>query len=274
MTDPSFAERYGPWVLVAGASDGVGAAFARAVAERECNVVLLARRQAVLDEVAAGIRADTGVDARAVSVDLAAPSAMTKVREATDGLEVGMLMYNAGADARYEPFLDSPVEDAVAMVHRNCVVPVEMAHHFGRPMVARGGGGIILVSSGAGMVGAPNMVAYGASKAFDIVMGEALWGELEGAGVDVLSLVLGATDTPAFRQLLVKRGSLPHEDAPIPFDVSTTDEVVTEALEHLGHGPTWFVGESTRNGIPMLMAMPRNEAVLVMRQAAAAMDAP
>jgi len=273
MTEPSFSERYGPWALVAGASDGVGAAFAHAVAERGCNVVLLARRHAVLDEVAAGIRSDTGVDTRVVAVDLATPEAMAQVVDGTDGLEVGMLMYNAGADARYEPFLDAPVGDAVAMVHRNCVVPLEMAHHFGQPMVTRGRGGIILVSSGAGMVGAPNMVAYGATKAFDIVMGEALWGELEGAGVDVLSLVLGATDTPAFRQMLVKRGVLSSEEADIPFDVTTTDEVVADALEHLGDGPTWFVGESTRNGIPMLMAMPRNDAVRVMREAATIMDA-
>ena len=273
MTQPGFAERYGPWALVAGASEGVGAAFARAVAERGCNVVLLARRQAVLDEVAAGIRSDHGVEARAVAVDLASADAMARVVHATEGLEVGMLMYNAGADARYEPFLDAPVEDAVAMVHRNCLVPLEMAHHFGPPMVSRGRGGIILVSSGAGMVGAPNMVVYGATKAFDIVMGEALWGELEGAGVDVLSLVLGATDTPAFRQMLVKRGVLAGEDEDIPFDVTTTDEVVADALEHLGEGPTWFVGESTRNGIPMLMAMPRNDAVRVMREAATIMNA-
>jgi uncharacterized protein len=272
VTGPDFAERYGPWALVAGASDGVGAAYTRAMAERGCNVVLLARRQAVLDEVAASIRADTGVETLPVSVDLSAPDAMAKVVEATAGLDVGMLMYNAGADPRYEPFLETPIEDALAMARRNCLVPLEMAHHFGTAMVARGTGGIILVSSGGGMIGAPNMVAYGATKAFDIVMGEALWGELEGVGVDVLSLVLGATDTPAFRKMLVKRGVLATEDATIPFEVSTTQEVVTEAIEHLGQEPTWFVGASTRAGIQQLTAMPRSSAVRAMRELTTVMD--
>jgi short-subunit dehydrogenase len=83
-----FKERYGPWALVAGASDGVGAAYARAMAERGLDVVLLARRQALLDEVAAGIRAETGVQTRAVAIDLSSRDAMSRIVEATDGLEI------------------------------------------------------------------------------------------------------------------------------------------------------------------------------------------
>ena len=196
--DPAFAQRYGPWAVVAGASDGVGAAYTRAMAQRGVNVVLLARRLAVLDEVAAAIRADTGVETRAVTVDLAQDDAMATVAHATADVDVGMLMYNAGADPVFEPFLDNPVELALGMIHRNCVVPTQMCHHFGATMAARGAGGIVLVSSGAGLFGARNMVAYGATKAFDTVMAEALWAELHDQGVDVLGLVLGATDTPAF----------------------------------------------------------------------------
>jgi short-subunit dehydrogenase len=165
------------------------------MAERGLNVVLLARRRAVLDEVAAEIRRATGVDTRTVALDLAGPDATAEVVAATADLDVGMLMYNAGADPRYERFLANPVEPALGMVQRNCVVPLQLCHHFGPAMVARGRGGIVLVSSGAGLVGGPNMVAYGATKAFDIVLAEGLWAELHGSGVDVLSLVLGATDT-------------------------------------------------------------------------------
>ena len=103
----------------------------------------------------------------------------------------------AGADPTYATFLSQPVEDEVAMVQRNGIATLRLCHHFAGPMQARGSGAIVLVSSGAGLVGGPNMVAYGATKAFDMVMAEALWAELHGAGVDVLGLVLGLTDTPA-----------------------------------------------------------------------------
>jgi short-subunit dehydrogenase len=100
----AFADRYGPWALVAGASEGVGTAYARAMAERGLNVVLLARRQAALDDVASSIRAAAGVETRAVAVDLVEPDAMAKILDATSGLDIGMLMYCAGADPNYEPF--------------------------------------------------------------------------------------------------------------------------------------------------------------------------
>ncbi len=267
-SDAGFAERYGPWALVAGASDGVGAAYARAMAERGLGVVLLARRQAALDDVAAAIRADTGVDTRAVAIDLSEPDAMARIAAATAGLEIGMVMYCAGADANYQPFLANPVEVALAMVQRNCIVPMQVCHHFAGPMKARGKGGIVLVSSGAGLVGAPNMVAYCASKAFDTVMAEALWAELHGEGVDVLALVLGVTDTPALRKLLARRGRLASaDDATTIPGAATPDEVVADALANLSKGPTWFVGEMLRAGARQLGALPRSEAVRMMIQA-------
>lgn len=229
------------------------------------HVVLLARRAAVLNEVAASIRADAGVDARALAVDLTDNDAMGRIVAATADVEVGVVAYCAGADPNYEPFLANPVETALAMVRRNCAVPVQVCHHFAGPMVARGRGGIVLVGSGAGLVGAPNMVAYGASKAFDMILGEALWAELHDRGVDVLSLVLGVTDTPALRRLLARRGVLASaEDAsPIPGAVSA-EEVAEQAIAQLPNGPTWFVGDLLREGARQLGAMPRSDAVRLM----------
>ena len=264
----SFASRYGPWGIVAGASEGVGSAFARALAERGVNVVLLARRKNVLDEVAAAIRADTGVETRCVAVDLARPEAMSVVADETAGLEVGCLVYCAGADPDYRPFLASPVETALGMVQRNCVVPVQMCHHFAGPMVARGRGGIVVFGSGAGFAGAPNMVAYGPSKAFDMVFAEALWAELKPQGVDVLGLILGETDTPALRRLRERLGRRDRADAPIP-GAATVDDVIREAFENLANGPTWLVGEPMRQAIKFLSGLSRNDAVRTMIQASA-----
>lgn len=261
----AFADRYGPWALVAGASEGVGAAYARAMAERGLNVVLLARRQAVLDGTAAAIRADTGVETRTVAVDLSRDGATETIVAATAGLDIGTVMYCAGADPDYRPFLAGPVETALAMVQRNCVVPMRVCHHFAAPMAARGRGALVLVSSAAGLYGSANMVAYGATKAFDTVMAEALWAELHGSGVDVLALVLGATDTPALRRLLVRRGSLssPDDTTPIP-GAMTPDEVVAEAIANLANGPTWFAGSHLRESVRQLGALTRGDAVRAM----------
>jgi short-subunit dehydrogenase len=262
MVADVFAERYGPWALVAGASDGIGAAYARAMAERGINVVLIARRQQVLDDVAGTIRARTGVRTRVLAIDLATDGALAKIADATADLEIGMLMYCAGADPAYQPFLASPIGFAVSLTQRNCVVPMQLCHHFAPAMVARGKGGIVLVGSGAGLVGGPNMVAYGATKAFGMVLAEGLWAELHDTGVDVLGLVLGATDTPALRRLLAARGVLPspEDTSPIP-GALTPDETVAEAIASLRSGPTCFVGERTRRSAAHLASLTRNDAV-------------
>jgi len=245
-------------------------AYARAMAQRGLDVVLVSRRQPVLDEVAADLGRDFGVQARTLAVDLSDADAADAVIDATRDIEVGFVMYCAGADPAFTDFLDSPVGAAEAMVQRNCLTPIRLCHHFARPMVARRRGGIILVSSGAALVGARRMVAYGASKAFDLVMGEALWSELEPHGVDVLSLVLGVTDTPALRRLLAERGNLsgPDDGTAIP-GAATPEEVVADALAHLGTGPTWFVGDLLRQGSTHLGGMDRNDAVRLMREVGA-----
>ncbi len=269
-TMSEFKDRYGSWAVIAGASEGVGLAFAHALAERQVNVVLLSRRQSVLDAEAANLEAKWGIATRTVAIDLAEADAARRVAERTGDLEVGLFIYCAGADPNFGPFLEAPLAAAESMVVRNCLVPTQLCHHLAQPMVARGRGGIILVSSGAGLVGARRMVAYGASKAFDLVLGEALWAELHDQGVDVLSLVLGVTDTPALRRLLAEKGNLASADdgTAIP-GAATPDEVVAEAFDNLAAGPTWFVGEVLREGSKALGGMARSDAARIMLDAGA-----
>ncbi|MFM6828865.1 MAG: short-chain dehydrogenase, partial [Novosphingobium sp.] len=105
------------------------------VAKRGLNVALLARRRAVLDEVAAAIRDEFGVETRTLAVDLVDDDATASIVDATSDIEVGLVVYCAGADPNYRPFLAEPVESALAMVQRNCVVPMQVCHHFAAPMV-------------------------------------------------------------------------------------------------------------------------------------------
>ena len=261
-----FAEQYGPWALLAGASDGVGAAMATELGRRGVNVVLLARRQAVLDEVATDIRSRTGVQTRTLAVDLAEAGAAKSIAAATADLQIGFLACCAGADPNFEPFLARPVEAAESLVQRNCVVPMQLCHHYAAPMVARGRGGIVIFGSGAGLAGGPNMVAYGASKAFDMVLAEALWAELHGQGVDVLGLVLGKTDTPALRKLEYHRGQIASEGQTPP-GAATVDDVVATAFANLTEGPTCLVGPEIQAAAQLMASVSRNEAVRFIAQA-------
>jgi short-subunit dehydrogenase len=262
MTAKLSSAKYGPWAIVAGASDGVGAAFAETIARSGVNVVLLARRADVLGEVAEGIRRRTGSQARVIAIDLSGPDASNSIIDATADLDVGLLVYCAGSDPDYVPFLENSITAAERMLQRNCLVPMQLIHHYGQGMVARGHGGIVVLSSGAGFVGAPNMVAYGATKAFDMIFTEALWCELKTRGVDALGVILGQTDTPALRLIRFQRGLAgPNEVVP---GATPVEEVVAVALKHLGKGPTCMAGKQARWGARLIFPIPRGLLVRMM----------
>ncbi|MFZ1175576.1 MAG: SDR family NAD(P)-dependent oxidoreductase, partial [Mycobacterium sp.] len=237
------------------------------------NVVLLARRQATLDQVAAQIKSRTSAQTRTLAIDLAEPGAASAIAAATSDLEIGLLVYCAGADPNFKPFLANPIEAAEAMVQRNCMVPMQLCHHLAAAMVERGSGGIVIFGSGAGLAGGPNMVAYGASKAFDMVFAEALWAELHDKGVDVLGLILGKTDTPALRQLEHSRGQIDSLDE-VPTGAAAVEDVIAEAIENLSNGPTLMVGDAMRAAAQMLASLTRNQAVQLFTQAASAAMGP
>ncbi|MFK0284265.1 SDR family NAD(P)-dependent oxidoreductase [Streptomyces sp. NPDC090499] len=262
MTDA--AAVYGPWGIVAGGSDGVGVAFADGMAARGINVVLVARRVPVLVEAAHALRARHGVEVRTVALGLSAAGALAELERATADLEVGLLVYNAGADTRSVAFLDKDLDAHLELVRRNCTAVLEAAHRFGAPMVARGRGGMVLVTSGAAWAGGATLAAYGASKAFDLVLAESLWAEWRGSGVDVLGLVLGRTDTPSHRRMREAGGESYGGELADPHDVAE------EALAHLADGPTWIHGSPDPTGGSPFGTLSRRDAVLAMSRGAAA----
>ena len=263
-----FAEKYGPWALVAGASEGVGAAFAEALADRGLNVVLVARRQTALDEVAARIRESSGVETRTLALDLAAPDAAASVTERLADLEIGFVVYCAGADADYTAFLDNPVGAAEALIHRNCTVLAQLCHAFAAPMVSRGRGGVVIFGSGSGFAGAPKLATYGATKAFDMVFAEGLWAELQPQGVDVLGLILGETDTPALRRTRHRLGLAATPDERPP-GAARVQDVVADGLANLEHGPIRMADRKLRMGSRGFFPMGRNRMARMMAKATA-----
>ena len=234
----SFAEKYGPWAVVAGASEGTGREFAHQLAEKGLNLVLIARREGPLMELAEEIRAKRGVECVTASVDLARPDACARIVEAVGDREVGLYVNNAGADPNGSRFLDKDVQAWIDLAQRNVMTTLTTCHHFAGPMRERGRGGLLLVNSGACYGGASFMATYSASKAFDLAFAEGLWAELHGKGVDVLTLVMGQTDTPAYRALLAEKGQ------PLPANWASPADVARTGLEQLPKGPIFNWGQT------------------------------
>lgn len=223
------ADRYGPWAVVAGGSEGVGARFAHHLAAAGIHLVLVARTPGPLEATAAAVR-EQGVEVRTVAADLTDPVGLEAVLAATADVEVGLLVCNAGANTYGAPFVDGDLERFTRVIDLNVTAPLRLAHHYGAAMKERGRGGILLVGSLSGYLGHAEISVYAAAKAFGRVFAEGLWLELREYGVDVLEMVLGATRTPA-----MERAGL-HLDLPgIP--VSDPDDVAVQALRSLGDGP-------------------------------------
>jgi short-subunit dehydrogenase len=227
-------QKYGPWAVIAGGSEGVGAEFARMLADDGFNLVLLARKTGPLEETAQKCR-EFGVEVRTLSIDLLEQQAVSNVVEATADLEVGLFIYNAGASTCNEPFLEADLADFQKVTDLNVTRMLELVQHFGRQMVARERGGILLVGSLAGYMGAWRHTVYAGAKAFSRMFAESLWLELRERGVDVLELVLGVTRTPAMERIGL------NFDAP-GMIVNDPAEVAAEGLAHLADGPVWVAG--------------------------------
>jgi short-subunit dehydrogenase len=252
MSDVEFLSRYGPWALIAGGSEGLGAAFAHRLAKLGLNLVLVARKPAPLEAVAAEVRSQYGREVRTLALDLTAPDAVAKIISATEGCEVGLLIYNAGADNSFKPFLERPVADSEHMAALNVLAPLRLVRLFADPMVKRKRGGIITLSSMASMAGYPGNLVYAASKAFSNIFTEGLWYELGKHNIHVLGMIIGLARTPAMERLGVKfDGAVPAAD---PYDL------VDEALANIDKGPTIHAGGLAERA-QLLRSLPRAKAV-------------
>ncbi len=228
------SQKYGPWAVIAGGSEGVGASFAHQLSAAGINLVLIARKPGPLEATAQEVRA-RGVKVRSLKLDLLDPGMLTAIRGVTDDVEVGLLIFNAGANSYGHEFVTGDLARIQGVVDLNITAQLALTHHFGALMRERRRGGIILVGSLAGYLGQAQISVYSAVKAFSRVFAEGLWLEMREHGVDVLQLVLGVTRTPA-----MERAGL---DFDIPgLNVAEPGDVAREGLSHLPFGPGWVAG--------------------------------
>jgi len=229
-------KRYGPWCLVTGASSGIGLEFARAAAAEGLNQVLVARRLERLENLAAGLKKDFGVETKVIEQDLGLPDAAQSVVRKLGGLELGILVLNAGFGINGK-FIEQDPDRLAEMIAVNCTSTTLLARLFLPEMVRRRRGAVILVSSVLGFIPGPFSSAYAATKAFDLMLGESLWPELRDHGIDVLNLCPALTRTE-FHRVAGSPGSETQRQAD-PADI------VRLALKGLGRSLTVFPIEGT-----------------------------
>ena len=257
MNDPlqSPAIARGKWAFITGGSDGLGLAFATDLASRGMNCLLIARNEDTLAQAAAAVRSH-GVEARTLSLDLAAPDAVTRIEAATADIPLTLAVFNAGAEASGAVFIEQDWAGWAITIQRNVLFLTEALHRFGRRMVAAGGGGLIVVGSEAGFGGVAKSGIYTATKGFALNLGESLWAELQPRGVDVITLLFKIADTPMLRETLAKRG--------IPVEVTGASDPAVLArgtLDALGHGPIYNPDATTADD-PVTSNAARRERVV------------
>jgi uncharacterized protein len=253
----SWRDRYGPWAVVTGASEGIGRQIALELGTRGLGVVLAARRQALLEEVANALPATAST--RVVAADLATPAGVAAVVSATRALDVGLLVAAAGFGTS-GPFLASDVERELRLLDVNCRAPLLLAHHFGLRLAARGRGGIVLLSSILAFQGVPQAAHYAATKAYVQSLAEGLGRELGSLGVDVLASAPGPVASGFAGVADMRYG------ATVPASV-----VARETLDALGQRHTVRPGWLSKVLGAGLSALPRPARVLMMERVMAGM---
>jgi uncharacterized protein len=263
-----FRARYGRWAVIVGGSDGIGAAFAAELAARGLDLVLVARRETVLDEVARRLHDTHGVEVRTLVLDAATSDAADVIARRTADLDVGLVICNAAVSPT-GAFLDAPVGELDRVLDLNCRLATRLARIMGARLVERGRGGLVFLSSVAGFQGTAMVAQYAATKAYLRVLAEGLWVEFAAHGVDVVAACPGRVHTPTFD------GSEPaalRRLSRLAPPVMAAEPVVRETLAALGRGPIVIPGRLNRfAAFAATRLLPRRSAVTLASDATRSM---
>ncbi len=185
------------WALITGASSGIGRELAKLFAADQFNLVLVARNETRLTELAAALRAQHGIEVQVLAKDLTAPAAPQEIFDALRATPVAVLVNNAGS-GWHGAFVETELPQSLAIMRLNMEALVQLTHRFAQPMRARRAGKILNVASTAAFQPGPMVNVYYASKAFVHAFSYALACELDGSGVTVTTLCPGTTHTEFF----------------------------------------------------------------------------
>ena len=251
-------QKYGNTALVAGASEGIGRAFATCLAAEGIDLVLIARRLQPLLELAGEIETRYKINVTCIPCDLSDPDATIQIVKELNGREIDLLIYNAALSYLGE-FIRNPAENHSTAARVNMITPLNMVHFFGEKMLSRGKGAVVLMTSLAGLQGSGYLSVYAATKAFNRILAESLWYEWKSKGVDVIGCCAGATATPGYKN------TLPGKTGFLSPRVLEPDEVAEECLKKLGKQPSYITGRGNRiASFIMQKILPRKMAITIM----------
>jgi len=233
----SLKEKYGNTAMIAGASEGLGAAYAHALAAKGFDLVLIARRREALETTASDIKKRYPVKISLVICDLASSDVIEQITIAIGETSIDFLVCNAAA-SYIGAFEKAPMKTHLDIANLNAVSSLELVYHFGNKMVERKRGGIVMMTSLAGFQGSGYVTTYAATKAFSRVLAEGLWYEWKNFGVDVVACCSGPIATPNFLNTNPVKASIfePKPQAP--------EDVVKECLDKIGKVPSFVSGTS------------------------------
>jgi short-subunit dehydrogenase len=251
--------------LVTGASRGLGAEFARQLAAKGLNLVLAARSEDQLKELAQVLEREYKINVKIIVIDLSREDLLDPIKKATDTLEIGLLVNNAGLST-VGPFLNLSADFLLKQFHTNARAALVLTRHFGEKMVAKGRGGVIFLSSGSALHGTQFTANYCGTKAYNLMLAEALWAEWKPLGVDALGFIVGLTRTPGME------ANEPKPNLFVP--LGQPDKVVRHALRALGKKPSAADGIRNRLGYKIFNLAPRSFSTSILGKSMDAMFGP
>ena len=251
-------EKYGSVALVAGASEGIGAAFSEFYAKAGLDLVLIARRKEPLVAFANGLSKKYNIEVQCIACDLSLPEASDLILNELNGKTVNIFTYNA-ALSFIGPFESNSLADHEKLTQVNVTTPMKLVHHFGKSMLNNKKGAVVLMASMAGFQGSGFLSAYAATKAYNRILAESLWYEWKDKGVDVIACCAGATSSPNYIK------TKPKQKVAFAPPVQTPEKVVQECLKQLGKGPSLITGRGNRlASFFMQRLIPRKMAIKIM----------
>jgi short-subunit dehydrogenase len=251
-----FSKKYGSWALVVGSAEGLGEAYSIELAKRKMNLLMVDNQREKMIPLAEKLQKEYSIHTLWLAIDLSEKDSIEKIMQLVEKVDCRLLLYVA-AFSRVKPFFSNTKKELEKYADINCYKLTSLVHSFGSKLKNEGGGGILMMSSLAGLIGMQIITPYAATKAYTWNLAEALHYELKPFNIDVMACIAGATATPSYLSSEPKYGFFKPK-------IMKPAEVALIALNKLGKKSLHIAGFSNRlNYFILTRLLPRSLAASI-----------